>query len=214
MKPKEALKKFWYLLWKDDSLKGWIFSIIFLFIFIKFIFFPLLSLTLGFSFTDIKNSNALPLAIVESCSMYHQGNMLSNFDLWWDRQEEKYSSFDIEKEDFIDFQMKKGFNKGDILLIVKAKPEKLKEGDIIIFNANQQNPIIHRIVEIKETSNGRIFSTMGDNNPGQANFEREIRESQLVGKSVFKIAPYAGWIKLVFFEWQKPDAEKGFCTER
>jgi len=27
--------KFWFLMWKDNSLKGWIFSILFLFIFVK-----------------------------------------------------------------------------------------------------------------------------------------------------------------------------------
>ena len=68
-------EKFWFIVWKDDSLKGWIFSIIFLFILIKFIFFPTLSFITGTS---------LPLAIVESCSMYHQGNLLSNFDSWWE----------------------------------------------------------------------------------------------------------------------------------
>ena len=75
MQLKEGLtkfwKKFWFMLWKDDSLKGWIFSIIFLFIFIKFIFFPILSLVTG---------TYLPLAIVESCSMYHEGNFLSNYN--------------------------------------------------------------------------------------------------------------------------------------
>src|SRR3989338_386228 len=94
--------KFWFLLWKDDSLKGWIFSIIFLFIFIKFIFFPGLSLVTGTS---------LPLAIVESCSMYHQGNLLSDYDGWWETHENKYEDFDITKEDFSEFSFQKGFNK-------------------------------------------------------------------------------------------------------
>ena len=34
-KIKKIWKKFWFLLWKDNSLKGWIFSVLFLFIFIK-----------------------------------------------------------------------------------------------------------------------------------------------------------------------------------
>ena len=59
---KRFLKKSWQIIWKDDSLKGWIISLIFIFVVIKFIFFPLLNLATGTS---------LPLAIVESCSMYH-----------------------------------------------------------------------------------------------------------------------------------------------
>jgi len=201
---KKFWQKFWFLLWKDDSLKGWIFSIVFLFIFIKFIFFPGLSLVTGTS---------LPLAIVESCSMYHQGNLLSNFDDWFDRHDAKYADFTINKLDFQDFTLKNGFNKGDILFIVGANPEKLEEGDIIIFNANQRNPIIHRIIDIKETNSTRIFSTIGDNNNGQLSFENGITENMLVGRAAFKLAPYFGWVKLVFYDWKKPVEERGFCDE-
>lgn len=205
MNIKSAWKKFWHLLWKDDSLKGWLFSVIFIFLFIRFIFFPVLSFATGTS---------LPLAIVESCSMYHKGNLFSSFNNWWDRHEDKYSVFFINKLDFQNFTLKNGFNKGDILFIVGTKAEKLKEGDIIIFNANQQNPIIHRIIDITENPEGtRTFSTMGDNNNGQLVFENSIKENQLVGKAVAKIVPYAGWIKLVFYDWQKPSGERGLCHE-
>ena len=202
---KEYWNKFWFLLWKDDSLKGWIFSIIILFVFIRFIFFPGLSLVTGTS---------LPLAIVESCSMYHQGNLFGNFDSWWNRHENKYEGFSINQSDFREYPMKKGFNKGDILFIVGANPEKLEVGDIIIFQAGQQNPIIHRVVGIRETSEDRIFSTIGDNNNGQLEFEKRITEEMLVGKAKFKIAPYFGWVKLVFYDFRKSTGERGFCEER
>lgn len=197
--------KFWFLLWKDDSFKGWIFSIIFLFIFIKFIFFPGLGFVTGTS---------LPLAIVESCSMYHQGGFFSNFDSWWQRHEGKYSEFGINELDFLDFPLKNGFNKGDILFIIRADPEKLEEGDVVIFNANQRNPVIHRIVDIRDTDDGKVFSTIGDNNNGQLEFENKVTEEMLVGKAVARIAPYFGWIKLVFYDFQKPLEERGFCEER
>lgn len=202
---KNFWEKFWYLLWKDDSFKGWVFSIIFLFIFIKFIFFPGLSLITGTS---------LPLAIVESCSMYHQGNLFGNFDAWWQRHENKYSQFTMNELDFRDFLLKNGFNKGDILFIIRADPKKLEEGDIIIFNAGQRNPIIHRIVDIRDTKDGKVFSTIGDNNNGQLEFEDRVTEEMLVGKAVARITPYFGWIKLVFYDWQKPLEERGFCDER
>ena len=200
----KIFKKFWHLIWKDDSFKGWIFSIIFLFIFIKFIFFPLLGLVTGTS---------LPLAIVESCSMYHKGNLLSDFDSWFKNHEAKYSEFKINQSNFQEFPFKNGFNKGDILFIVKANPEKLKEGDIIIFQANQRNPVIHRIISIKEDNGKRIFSTIGDNNWQQISFEEGITEEQLTGRAVFRLAPYAGWVKLIFYDLQKSKGERGLCKE-
>ena len=201
---KKFFQKFWFLLWKDKSFKGWLFSIVFLFLFIKFIFFPFLSLVTGTS---------LPLAIVESCRMYHKGGSFSNFDAWWNNHEEKYAKLGINETDFRGFQMKKGFNKGDILFIIKADPKKIRKGDIIIFIANQRNPIIHRVIEIKEEGGKMILSTIGDNNNGQLSFEKEITEEQLVGKAVMKLAPYMGWVKLVFYDWQKPIGERGFCAE-
>ena len=200
---KKFWKKFWFIVWKDDSLKGWLISIIFIFVVIKFIFFPVLSFTTGTS---------LPLAIVESCSMYHKGNLLSNFDNWWENHESKYSEYIINNLDFKDFIFKNGFNKGDILFIIKAKPEKLEVGDVIIFNPNQKNPIIHRIIEIKKENNEYIFSTIGDNNNGQLSFEKNIEEEQLIGKAVFKIAPYIGWGKLIFYEPFSPESKKGLCN--
>lgn len=203
-KPGILWGKFWFLLWKDDSFKGWIFSIIFLFIFIKFIFFPLLSLVTGTS---------LPLAIVESCSMYHKGNLASDFDNWWERHNDKYNPFTINKLDFQDFKFRNGFNKGDILFIIGTEPEKLKQGDVIIFNANQRNPVIHRIMEINEVEGSLTFSTIGDNNHGQISFEKNIKQEQIVGKAVFKLVPYIGWGKLIFFESRKPASQRGFCNE-
>ena len=201
---REFWKKFWFVVWKDDSIKGWVISIIFLFVLIKFIFFPLLNLTTG---------TTLPLAIVESCSMYHQGNIFSNFDSWYERHDDKYAQFMISNLDFEDFSFKRGFNKGDILFIVGTKPEKLKEGDVIIFEAAQSNPIIHRIVNLEKVDEEYVFSTIGDNNNGQLSFEKSISEDKIVGRAVFRMVPYLGWIKLVFFEGNKSSSERGFCHE-
>jgi len=201
---KKYWKKFWYLLWEDQSLKGWVFSIIFLFVFIKFIFLPGLSLLTG---------TALPIAIVESCSMYHKADIFSNFDSWWERHENKYSPYIINNLDFDEFPLKKGFNKGDILFIIKAKPEKIEIGDIIIFDADKKNPLIHRVIKIEQKNGEYFFSTIGDNNWGQLESEKIISENQLVGKAVFKIVPFIGWGKLIFFEATRPASERGFCAE-
>jgi len=192
---KKFWDKFWFLVWKDDSLKGWIISIIFIFVLIKFIFFPSLSFITG---------TQLPLAIVESCSMFHSGNLLSNYDNWWQQNEIKYSQFGITKTQFDKFIFKKGFNKGDILFIVGTKPEKINVGDIIIFNSGYQStPIIHRVMRIEKNNDEYTFSTMGDNNPAQISFEKSINQNQIVGKAVFKLAPYVGWGKLVFYQFNQ-----------
>ena len=201
---RKFLRGFWNLLWKDNSLKGWIFSIVFLFVFIKFIFFPLLNLATG---------TVLPLAIVESCSMYHKGNLLSNFNDWWEQHLVKYSELNIHKENFQNFIFRNGLNKGDILFTIGMKPEKLKVGDVIIFNANQANPIIHRIISIQKSGNEYVFSTIGDNNNAQLPFEKSIDKNELVGKPIAKIAPYLGWIKLIFFENSKQPSERGLCSQ-
>lgn len=201
---KRFWKNFWFVFWKDNTFKGWVISIIFLFILIKGLFFPILEITTG---------TELPLVIVESCSMYHKGNPISNFNNWWIDHEEKYSEFKISATDFNEFDLKRGFNKGDILFVTRAKPEKLEIGDIIIFNANYKNPIIHRIINIESTGDSLIFSTIGDNNQGQLSIEKQILEEQLVGTAYAKIVPYFGWVKLIFFEKLRPASERGFCHE-
>ena len=204
MNLKRSWNKFWNLLWKDNSLKGWVFSIIFLVVFFKFLFLPGLGLITGTS---------LPLAIVDSCSMHHDKNVFSNYDNWWEIHETKYSKYEIVKEEFKNFFFPKGFSKGDILFVVRANPEKLKIGDVIIFEGGQANPIIHRIINIKNENKEYIFSTIGDNNKGQLSIEESINENKLVGKAVGRIVPWLGWGKLIFYEHLRPESERGLCKE-
>ena len=57
------IKKAWNWIWKSNSIWSWIIALAIIYIFIKFIFFPGLSLITG---------TILPLAGVESSSMDHQ----------------------------------------------------------------------------------------------------------------------------------------------
>jgi len=202
---KKFFKKFWFLLWKDNSFKGWAFSLIFIFVVIKFIFFPLLSFVSGTS---------LPLAIVESCSMYHKGDIFSNFDNWWQGHQSYYQRWNISKQEFGKFIFDNGFDKGDILFIVGVKPKNVKIGDIIIYGTSvQSTPIIHRVMNITVKDGIYYFSTQGDNNMGQQlPFENGINQDQLVGKAVFKLAPFIGWAKLIFFDARSSDP--GLCEGR
>ncbi len=206
---KKFFKKFWFLLWKDNSFKGWIFSLVFIFVAIKFIFFPLLSLVSG---------SSLPLAIVESCSMYHQGDVFSNFNSWWQGHENYYVRWNVTKQEFEGFRFENGFDKGDIMLVVGTKPQNVHIGDIIVFNSEgQSTPVIHRVMNITIENGTYYFSTKGDNNPVQLHYgnnvhnidETHINQNQLVGKAVFKLAPFIGWAKLIFFDARSDDP--GLC---
>ena len=188
MKLKENLKRFWQFL-QGDSLASWIVSLILVFLFVKFIFFPLLSLIL---------QTKLPLVVVESESMHHSGSFFgnlfltqNNFEKWWQERGGWYEERGIEKKDAEKWPFKTGFDEGDIIIVYGD--ENPEVGDVIIFNAEQRHPVIHRIVKIHD----RTYSTKGDNNIDQIYFEKSISQDVLIGKAVFRI-PKLGWIKLVF----------------
>ena len=79
------IKRMWHFL-KEDTWQSLGVFLLLALLFIKFIFFPTLAFITG---------TQLPLVIVESCSMYHDKNILGNFDDWWFDHQEKYSEFEI-----------------------------------------------------------------------------------------------------------------------
>jgi len=144
----------------------------------------------------------LPLVVVESGSMHHPGNFVgnvlgfkSNFELWWQEKGDWYKERGIEKEEAESWPLRTGLEIGDIVLVTGRG--NLKVGDIIIFQAGQKHPLIHRIIKIKQENGKRIYSTKGDNNFGQLANEKNIPEDALIGKAVLHI-PKLGWIKLAF----------------
>lgn len=174
---------------KQDSWQSWIVSLLLMFVAVKFIFFPLLSLLFGTS---------LPLVVVESCSMYHE----SPFDQWWLQNGLWYEDHSIDRADFEGYSFRNGISKGDVIL-VSGRAE-YKEGDVLIFNSDYQYPIIHRIVTMKP------LGTKGDHNGNQLESETSIDSSQVVGKAIVRI-PALGWLKLIFFELLRSPNERGFC---
>jgi len=197
-KIKSPIAKFWDWLWHSDSWLSWVVALIFAFVTVKFIFFPILSLIMG---------TQLPLVVVESSSMEHPaggffGNLIlsqTSVEKWWQdevngvKRGEWYEERNIGITDAKDWPLRTGFDKGDIMIVWgRFNP---KVGDVIIFNANTQHPIIHRIVSI----NGDTIQTKGDNNNGQLAVEKTISKSEILGKAVFKI-PKLGWLKLIFVE--------------
>lgn len=203
-----SFKKTWNWIWNSNSVLSWIVALILIFIFVKFIFFPVLSFIMG---------TPLPLAGVESSSMDHQvirdefglnlcGKKYSekkyfDFDGYWENCGEWYENNGITKKDFSKFSLKNGFKKGDIVIVWgRFEPE---IGNIIIFSPNKDSiaprPIVHRIVEIDE----RVIKTKGDHNKEQLTKsnniyrtdETTISKEQIIGKVIFKI-PYLGWFKI------------------
>lgn len=185
---KESIKKFWQFL-KADTWQSWLVSLVLVILILKIIIFPGLSAILNTS---------LPLVVVESCSMYHQ----SNFNNWWSANGAKYEARDINKSLFESFSLKGGLNKGDIVIV--SGKENYEIGDIIIFVADTQYPIIHRTIKTDP------YQTLGDNNPTQLPLEQNIQQKNILGHAKAKI-PLIGWIKLIFFEPFKPKDSRGFC---
>lgn len=200
MKWKEAWKKTWHFLWKEDSLASWVVNIILAFIIIKFIIYPALGLILGTN---------LPVVAVISESMEHDGG----FDEWWNSpaicsdnpfntsrctQAEWYKMRGIDEEEFSKFPFNNGFNKGDIMILKGVDAEKLKVGDIIVFQSGMNYPIIHRVVEKND-----VIQTKGDHNQAQiVNTkldERYVTSDELIGKAWFRI-PWLGYVKIWFVD--------------
>jgi hypothetical protein len=181
--------RFWKFL-KEDSWPSFFVSLLIALIVIKFVIFPILTLLTG---------TALPLVIVESCSMYHSQ------DLDVIMKNKIYSDYGLSYENTTDWPLRNGFTKGDIIVVLG--PKKVEIGDVIIFAGGQANPIIHRVIGID--AEGK-YTTKGDNNLGLLPFEKGITQDRVLGRAVFRI-PALGWIKLIFFDWKKPVEQRGLC---
>jgi len=100
------------------------------------------------------------------------------------------------------------FYRGDIVIVEKSdffglqefNPLDVKKRDIIIYNANWfPEPVIHRIIDIKEDENGVYYITKGDNNP--APDPEKVRPSQVTARVIkidnhLLIIPKIGYITL------------------
>lgn len=198
------LKRFWNFLWYEDSWLSWIVNVILAFIIIKFVVYPGLGLVLG---------TTHPIVAVVSGSMEHDGS----FDEWWSSsalcgnvlctQEAYYAQYGIIKEEFQDFRFPNGFNKGDIMMLFGTPAKSLQPGDVIVFQSNRRDPIIHRIINVNVQNNESIFQTKGDHNQqsiaSTSLDEVNIKEEQIIGRAIVRI-PYLGYVKIWFVELLNP----------
>jgi len=189
-KVKKVLKGIWYFIWEDNSILSWLVNVVLAFILIKFIVYPGLGLLL---------STSHPIVAVVSESMEHN----INFNQWWDKNGQWYLKNGIEEEDFSQFSLKNGFNKGDIMVLIGKKPQDVNVGDVIVFRNSRPDPIIHRVVKKWKDNSDYFFQTKGDNNRESIKNgsidETNINQNQIIGKALFKI-PILGYVKIWFVE--------------
>ena len=187
------IKKFWHFLWYEDSFLSWVVNIIFAFVLIKFAIYPGLGFILG---------TTHPVVAVVSESMEHN----KGFDEWWENSKNWYGQNGITKEQFSNFKLKNGFNKGDIMVLHGKKAEDINAGDIIVFVSSKPDPIIHRVVKKTKKDGLYYFTTKGDNyktNPYPIKDkifgldETDIKENQVIGAALLRI-PFIGYIKIGF----------------
>lgn len=210
---KSKSKKIWDFFWKSNSIWSWIVDLILIFLIVKFVIFPVFAFALG---------APLPFVIIESGSLEHKittynpnippnicgvyfnksEDVSGNFSRYWQFCGDWYEENNITRSEFETWPYLRGMNKGDIIIIKGLKDRNYEKGDIVIFRRIEKQyktPIIHRIIDTKTVNNQRVFSTKGDHNPGQLDYEGEIYQQQVLGKAVCKI-PKLGWAKLFFVE--------------
>jgi len=88
---------------------------------------------------------------------------------------------------------------GDIVIVYKVDEGDLRLGDIVVYKKSDGSLIIHRIIDIYETSSAIVIITKGDNN---AFPDPPITADQVIGKVlsingyVVKI-PMLGYLSLI-----------------
>ncbi|PIN86863.1 signal peptidase I [Candidatus Woesearchaeota archaeon CG10_big_fil_rev_8_21_14_0_10_44_13] len=184
-KVKRYWGKFWYFFWEEDSFLSWVINILVAFILIKGVIYPGLGMMLNTSH---------PVVAVISNSMEHEGD----FNEWWGPQAEWYTMEGISKEEFLTYDFKNGFNKGDIMVLKGITSGAAGRGDVIVYNSNiRPEPIIHRVTYIESQDGFYFYRTKGDHNSISFPFEYKIPQKDVVGKAVLRV-PYLGWIKISF----------------
>ncbi|MFP4402947.1 MAG: signal peptidase I [Candidatus Woesearchaeota archaeon] len=215
LKPKSTFGKIWYFIWEDNSLLSWIVNIILAFVLIKFIVYPVIGFVLGTGFPVVAvisgsmEHKAVHPCIDSDCSIrdtstyricdeYFDEKPKTNFEFFWNSCGDFYENLGIVKEEFKNFHFKNGFNTGDIIVIRGIKPENIEIGNVIVFAASKDYPIIHRVVDIDFKDGVYYYTTKGDHNPEiDPILDTNIHQDNVIGKAFFKI-PYLGWIKIGF----------------
>jgi len=218
MKKKQDLKamwkKTWHFIWEEDSLLSWVVNVVLAFVLIKFIVYPGLGFMLDTSHPIVAvvsgsmEHKTVPMCmqndIYGRCVSYASGKYEIcgksvdyrrnlNLEDFYSICGSWYNSVNISKDDFSKFPLTNGFNKGDIMILYGRN--EVVVGDVIVFQAERPDPIIHRVVSKKDVNGEKVFKTKGDHNQDSYYFEASISQDEIIGKAVFRI-PLLGYVKI------------------
>lgn len=90
--------------------------------------------------------------------------------------------------------MEPEFLTGSVIAVEPMEGEErqnLKEGDVITFMESADKLITHRIIEVKETGNGAVYTTKGDNN--NAPDTEPVLADNVVAKYTGITIPFLGY---------------------
>lgn len=92
---------------------------------------------------------------------------------------------------------------GDVVIVAKVPASAVRVGDIIEYRKDENTNIVHRVINIDNSSGTETFTTKGDAN--SAEDENPVLAQNVVGKVVFDI-PKVGWISIAIkqFFGQQP----------
>ena len=82
---------------------------------------------------------------------------------------------------------------GDVAIVEKAPADVVREGDVIQFR-RENVTVMHRVVDIQERGDLRLFITKGDAN--NAPDSAPVVPEQVIGRVIFRI-PKIGWAAIV-----------------
>ena len=101
-------------------------------------------------------------------------------------------AFDYTAVVIVSESMEPEINVGDVIIIKNGLQNDIKENDIITFEKDNEY-ITHRVVEIDEQNNEKLYITKGDNN--KVNDVEKIHFSEIRGVKIAQI-PYIGLLIL------------------
>ena len=162
------IRKAWRFFWHDESIWSFLANVVVAFLIIRFIFYPLLGLVLGTDF---------PIVAVISESMEHSMHekklcgeyftkFRESFDNYWEVCGNWYEEMGITPQKFESFPFRDGFDKGDVILLWRANRDNVEVGDILVFQGDKPQPIIHRVVKVWQEDGKFYYQTKGDHNSG------------------------------------------------
>jgi len=175
------IKNIWNFILYDNSLLSWIIRIIVIiilsYICVQLLIGPIMESVLG-------ETKYYVFGGVQGRSMEHHG---FDFDEWWDNKKEWYVENNISKDNFDNFSMKNGIDRGDMIILENSN--NINVGDVIVFRGNYSTLLIHRVVKKWEEKGKSYYQAKGDYN---YNYSAELGEDNLseddiTGKVVFKI---------------------------